>query len=162
MQSRILWITALLCFSFFLFSLGARIAPNLIKDWSHWLPGAREAKTEKISSNRSPSPTESQEGFTVTINGVPYRKSATISPDVPITAYFSHPDSRVTRVKMQHPQNPLLRVIYPVNREVGIQNHSAMMSRGVLSASDFVALDDRGREYGKIRLVFKPHTERTA
>ncbi len=94
--------------------------------------------------------------FTVQINGKRYIHDAKISEDPPLKAFFMHPLSKVSHIRMQHPDNPEMARIYPIEREVRLLNHEAHLVVNHKSASDFIALDSLGNEYGRIRITFKP------
>lgn len=96
------------------------------------------------------------DGFNVIINGAPYMMDMSIKVNPPITAHFTHSNPAVTRVRMQYPRDPRMHVFYPVNRDVTIELHSSYMDQGVASYSDFIAEDDAGNAYDKIRLTFLP------
>ena len=94
------------------------------------------------------------EKYTVIISGVATSEDYNFTPCYPITGEFYHPDSRVTRVRMEYPYDPTKFFMYPVNKKVHIEFHEDQMKRGDNPYSDFVAEDDYGVEYGRIRMIF--------
>ncbi len=92
--------------------------------------------------------------FTVVISGVATTQDYNFTPCYPITGEFYHPDPNVTRVRMEYPVDPSKFFMYPVNRKVHIDFHEKQMKRGDNPYSDFVAEDDYGVEYGRIRMIF--------
>ncbi len=94
------------------------------------------------------------EKYTVIISGVATTEDYNFTPCYPITGEFYHPDSRVTRVRMEYPYDPTKFFMYPVNKKVHIEFHEDQMKRGDNPYSDFVAEDDYGVEYGRIRMIF--------
>ena len=94
------------------------------------------------------------EKYTVIISGVATTEDYNFTPCYPITGEFYHPDSRVTRVRMEYPYDPTKFFMYPVNQKVHIEFHEDQMKRGDNPYSDFVAEDDYGVEYGRIRMIF--------
>lgn len=94
--------------------------------------------------------------FIITINDQSYNKSQTIYTQAPVYAWFMHPNPRVTHIRMEYPRNTSMYIDYPVNEKVRIQIHESYLQAGDLSFSDFVARDDAGHEYDRIRLTFSP------
>ncbi|MBL4804827.1 MAG: hypothetical protein JKY71_08175 [Alphaproteobacteria bacterium] len=92
--------------------------------------------------------------FTVVISGVATTEDYNFTPCYPITGEFYHPDPNVTRVRMEYPNDPAKFFMYPVNQKVHIDFHEQQMKRGDNPYSDFVAEDDYGLEYGRIRMIF--------
>lgn len=94
--------------------------------------------------------------FTVVINGEQYTEDETIKGADSLTAVFYHPLSRVTHVRMQHPDNPQLARTYAVETPVRLRNHESHLRAKHDSSSEFIAVDSLGNEYGRILLTFKP------
>lgn len=94
--------------------------------------------------------------FTIVINDEAYTRSQTIYTSTPVYATFKHPNPHVTHVRMEYPDKPDLYIDYPIGEKVRIQIHESYIQAGVFSYSDFIAQDDQGNPYDKIRLVFAP------
>jgi hypothetical protein len=97
--------------------------------------------------------------FVVNIGGHSYREDATIRPCYPLTAIFFHPNINVTKVRMENPRDPSMYMMFPVDQRVAITLHENFMRSGEWSFSDFVAIDDAGKEYGRFQLIFEPRSE---
>src|SRR5262245_38925013 len=89
---------------------------------------------------------EDDGNFTVIISDEWYREDATISPCYPVTGEFMHTNLAVTKVRMEYPYNPSMFMMFELNQTVRIELHENFMKAGDWSLSDFVALDDAGRE----------------
>ena len=94
--------------------------------------------------------------FTVYLNELPYSHTTKVRPCYPVMARFEHPDSAVTKVRMQYPYNTSLFMYFPINQDVHIKLHEDFMKKGQLSLSDFIAEDDYGNRYGQMTLTFIP------
>lgn len=101
-------------------------------------------------------PNATVDRFVITINDISYDSSQTVFTSIPVRAWFNHPNPAVTNIRMEYPRNTSMYFDYPVNEEVRLQIHESHLQAGMLSHSDFIAQDDQGNSYGRIRIVFAP------
>jgi hypothetical protein len=95
--------------------------------------------------------------FTVYINDIGFSKDAHVRPCYPVMARFHHPDKRVTRIRMQHPDLPQIKYLYFNAQGVShVYIHENYMRENITSTSEFIAEDENGKRYGKVHLAFVP------
>jgi hypothetical protein len=94
--------------------------------------------------------------YSIFLDGEIYTSDATIGPRDHLVLTFLHPDKRVTKIRMQHHTDEGLFKFLPVGEPVPIPLHDQYVQMGKVSSSRFIAVDDEGREYGTITLVFQP------
>lgn len=95
-------------------------------------------------------------GLTLEISGVYVVEDTRFMPCYPLNGFFTHPDPRVTKIRMENPRNTRQFIDYPKNTEVHIHIHENFMRQNVYSWSNFIAMDDSGNEYGRIHVTFDP------
>ena len=96
------------------------------------------------------------ERFIVTISGVDYESSQNIRPCYPVMARFYHSNPHIVKVRMQYPHNRKLYMDFGIDETVHIPLHENYMKKGQWSLSDFIAVDEGGRELERMTLVFVP------
>ncbi len=95
-------------------------------------------------------------GLVLEISGVFVVEDTRFSPCYPLDAFFTHPDPRVTTIRMENPRNPRQYIDYPKNTAVNIHIHENFMKQGEYSWSNFIAMDNAGNEYGRMHVIFDP------
>lgn len=92
--------------------------------------------------------------YTVYISGEAYTKDIRVSPCFPLTAEFYHPNKAVTRIRMEYPIDPSKFFILSIQDESHLEFHEEVMRNGENPYIDFIAEDDVGNQYGRIRMLF--------
>lgn len=95
-------------------------------------------------------------GLVLEISGVNVVEDVRFTPCYPVNGFFTHPDPRVTKIRMENPRYPAQFIEYPKNADVHIYIHENLMKQNVFSWSNFIAMDASGNEYGRILVSFDP------
>ncbi len=98
-------------------------------------------------------------GLVLEISGVYVVEDFRFMPCYPVNGFFTHPDPRVSKIRMENPRNPAQFIDYPKNAEVHITIHENFMKQNVYSWSNFIAMDSAGNEYGRIHVTFDPPSD---
>lgn len=97
---------------------------------------------------------KSDYSFLVYINGHPYSKDATLPPPCfPVMASFYHSHYDVTRIRMEYPIDPSKFFMFPLYGETRMEFHEGVLRDGDRPYMDWVAEDDAGNQYGRIRMI---------
>ncbi|MBL4804828.1 MAG: hypothetical protein JKY71_08180 [Alphaproteobacteria bacterium] len=95
-------------------------------------------------------------GLVLEISGVYVVEDFRFTPCYPVNGFFTHPDPRVSTIRMENPRNPAQYIDYPKNTDVHITIHENFMKQNVYSWSNFIAMDASGNEHGRIHVTFDP------
>ena len=93
--------------------------------------------------------------FKVYINDIPYSgESVEIpAPCYPVMASFFHSHYDVTRIRMEYPIDPSKFFMFPAFGRTHMEFHEEVLKNGQRPYMDWVAEDDNGKQYGRIRML---------